>query len=53
MSKVKLAGVRSPLDDFPAPDELSDGEEAGKSEIRVIVLMRTITGLCGKFQSTI
>ncbi len=30
VSKVKLAGVRSPLDDFPPPDELDEGEEAGK-----------------------
>ena len=30
MSKAKLSDARSPLDDFPLPDELDDGEEAGK-----------------------
>ena len=30
LSKAKLSGVRSPLDDFPLPDELDDGEEGRK-----------------------
>ena len=30
MSKAKLSDAQSPADDFPLPDELDDGEKAGK-----------------------